>query len=111
MSVPAEKVSSLPEKKPTPMMCLVVGRLIQQRRIATNQGARVLSLVAIPSSDPYTSPQVVELESTQKIAEKDDDITVVCRVGGYRRSFKYTDKETGEVRDVVTADNRLTVVE
>lgn len=108
MSVPAEKLSTLPASR----LCeaRIKGRIIGHRRFIGQTGVTHLTLIVIPSEDEYTSPQTVEVSSQQKIGEKGDDINILVKVGGFRRQYKTTDKETGEQITVTSADTRLTVI-
>lgn len=89
----------------------ISGRLVGRRRITTQNGTLFLSLVAMPAPDPYSHPETVEVQSSASLGNKDDDVKLICRLGGSRRSFKMVDQETGEQVSVATADNRLRVVE
>lgn len=90
---------------------LLHGRIANRRRIQTKNGPQVVHVVKLPAPDAFTSPQTVELRGSKSLGEVGDDITVKVRIGGYGRSYKATDAETGEQRTVATADNSLTVVE
>lgn len=94
-----------------PAEVFIAGRLVGRRRLTTQNGTLFLSLVAMPAPDPYSHPETVELRSSASLGDKDDDVKLICRVGGSRRTFKTTDPDTGEQIVVVTADNRFTVVE
>jgi hypothetical protein len=88
---------------------LVEGRLVQIRRVGESGFAHLITMAA---PDKYTSPQTVEVLAKNPLArEKDVEVTAVCRIGGYRRSYKKTDEETGTVRTIHTADVRLYAVE
>ena len=86
------------------------GRLTQARR---PQGKSQFwsHLIVMPAPDAYTSPATVEVLSSGRLGEKDEEITVKVRIGGYRRSYRQTDQETGEQRNVQTADVKLFAVE
>ncbi len=92
---------------------LKVGEVIIKGRCmsAKKQGTYFAHLVVLPAADPYSSPATVEVLAKTRQADQEQDITLHCRIGGYRRSYKSTDRETGEQRTVVTADNKLFVVE
>ena len=82
------------------------GRLVSARRPSQN-GQYWTHLMVLPAPDPYSSPSTVEILATRRLGERDEDVEVECRVGGYKRSYKSTDRETGEVRQVQTADVKL----
>lgn len=88
----------------------VKGRLIGARRPGA-QGGLWSHLVILPAPDEYSSPATIEILSKQRLGERDEDVTVKVRIGGYKRSYKSTDRETGEIKQVQTADNKLFAVE
>jgi len=90
-----------------PGQVLIAGKIALVRK----SGQKWIHLVVMPSQDSYSSPSTVEISATGRLGDKDDDCKVVCRVAGYRRSYKATDQETGEQRTVYTADNRLYAIE
>lgn len=85
---------------------VVKGRCVAVRK----QGTVFLHLIVLPASDPYSSPSTVEVTAPQRVAQPEEDVTLLCRLGGYRRSYNKTDEDTGEIRKVQTADNRLQVL-
>lgn len=105
-------VAELPASKPTAKFCetYLRGRLVAAKRPNGN-GQFWQSLMIMPAPDAYSSPATVELLSTKRLGERDEEITVKVRIGGYRRSYKATDRETGQTTNVQTADNKLFVVE
>lgn len=88
----------------------LVGRIAGKRRIPTQAGHLWLTLVKLPAPDEFTSPQTVEIRSTDSLGDIGQDIKVKARVGGFPRAYNVTDKDTGEVRNVRTADIRLDLV-
>lgn len=57
--------------------------------------------VATPSADEYSQPGLLEIRSKAKLGSKDEDLSCLCRVGGYRRkAFKVVDHDSGEERIV-----------
>lgn len=109
MNTPASAPASAPRTVKAGEV-LIQGRLVGRRRISTQNGPVFLHLVAQPAPDPYSHPETVEVEAKAALGQKDDDITVLCRVGGRRRTFQMTD-ENGERITVATADNKLRAVE
>lgn len=83
------------------------GRLLKIQKRAEN----FIHLVVLPAPDSYTSPATVEIVAKSRLAQVEDDIRVRVRIGGYRRTYNATDRETGETRPVTTADVRLFAVE
>jgi hypothetical protein len=94
-----------------PLVAHVKGRIANRRSITTKTGRQSITVVRLPAPDEYTSPQTVELRSVRSLGEVGDDLTCQVRIGGFGRSYKATDPETGEQRVVPTADNTLTVIE
>lgn len=85
--------------------------LIQGRCLAVRKAKDVFyHLVAMPAADPYSHPSTVEVSSSERLAEKDGDFRSLCRVTGYPRQFKQTDRDTGEEKIVRTADVKLQAV-
>ncbi len=109
VNTPASAPASAP-RTVKPGEVLIQGRLVGARKINTQSGLLWLHLVAQPAPDPYSHPETVEVEAKSRLGQKDDDISVLCRVGGRRRTFQMTD-ENGERITVSTADNKLRAVE
>jgi hypothetical protein len=113
MSVPAENIKNF--DKPIQLKnneTRMKGKISAYRRIKTQQGQMHLTLLTLPAPDEYSSAQTVELRSRlSKLGEIGDEVTVIARVGGFRRSYDQTDSETGEIRKVQTANLTLDVVE
>ena len=86
---------------------IIKGRCTSAKRL----GTLFAHLVVLPAPDPYSSPATVEVLAKTRQADSEQDVTLHCRIGGYRRSYKTTDRQTGEERQVLTADNKLFVIE
>lgn len=106
-AVSATPIQSQPQQSIKPGQVLITGRLTAFKRA----GQLFEHLIVIPAPDPYSSPATVSVLGKSRLGDQEQDVRVLCRVGGYRRSFNSTDRETGEVRKVQTADNKLFVVE
>lgn len=89
----------------------VSGRVVSVRRVQGANGAFFVTLLTPPAPDAYSSPQTVELNSSRRLADKGEDVMVPVQIGGFRRTYRATDKDTGEQTNVMTADVRLTVIE
>lgn len=87
-------------------LAIIAGRCLAVRKVNDT----FLHLVAMPAADPYSHPSTVEVAADSRLAEKDGDFKAMCRITGFARQYKATDKDTGEVRVVRTADVRLTAV-
>lgn len=108
MSAPSP-VSEVPAKgRPLQLAESVLqGRLIKIQK----RGDNIIHLVVLPAPDSYTAPATVEIIAKTRLGQPEDDIRVRVRIGGYRRTYNATDRETGETRAVTTADVRLFAVE
>lgn len=108
MSAPAP-VAEVPSKgRPLQLAEAVLqGRLLKIQK----RGDNIIHLVVLPAPDSYTSPATVEIIAKTRLGQPEDDIRVRVRIGGYRRTYNSTDRDTGETRAVTTADVRLFAVE
>ncbi len=84
----------------------IAGRIDAVRKF----DGRVFTRLALPAADPYSNPDMVEVESKQSIGSSGDDWKGFCRVGGYRNEF-HTKDENGDSRLVKSARNTLIVSE
>lgn len=107
-------VADLPASAKSPALkvgeAVIRGKLVGAKRPQGNSQWWE-NLLVMPAPDPYSSPATVSVLSSQRLGDRDDDITVRVRIGGYRRSYKATDRETGEIRNVQTADVKLYAIE
>lgn len=87
------------------------GRLQLIRSFKMTDGTRYAHLIALPAPDQYSHPELVEVIARTCLGERDTDITVQVRVGGIRNNFTIKDKDTGEVVQIQSANNRLTAFE
>lgn len=108
MSQAAAPVSTLPQQSIKAGQVFVVGRLLKARRISQNL---VANLIVIPAADIYSMPGTVEVLSKNRLGEAEQDVRVLCRLTGYRRTYNSTNQETGEITPKQTADNRLYAIE
>lgn len=69
------------------------------------------TLVKTPSPDAYSHPATIEVRSKVRLGQIGDEISAVCRLSGVPRKFNRTDKATGEITPVKTADMYLHAVE
>lgn len=105
MSTPTQDT---PKGRPLQLAeAILQGRLTK----VTKRGDNVIHLMVLPAPDAYTSPSTVEVIARTRLGQPEDDLRVRVRIGGYRRSYNVTDRDTGEVRPQVTADVRLFHVE
>lgn len=82
----------------------VKGKIEAHRRYDNKHYHRVIT----PAPDAYSRPQVLEIRSDSKLGQRDDEIIVDCKLGGYtRKAFRSTDKDTGETMMVTPVDMTL----
>lgn len=92
-------------------VALIAGRIVGQRAIKTQEGRLFLTLLKLAAPDEFTSPQTIEVRSREALGDKDTTWRGRVSIGGFGRSYDgKADPETGEIRSVRTAENRLTVV-
>jgi hypothetical protein len=109
MSAQPNNIQPMPTARPLPaMQVLVTGRVDAVRRYDGKTSTRLTT----PAADSYSRPQVVEVRSKQTLGRAGEEISVVCKVGGYtRKAFKVADQETGEIRSITPVDHTLDAVE
>lgn len=97
-----------PSARHVPMQVLVVGRIEHFSRFEGKTTVRIIS----PAPDPYSRPAVVAVRSKSSLGSVGDDVSILCRLGGYvRKPFRATDKETGEVKNVTPVDMTLDAID
>lgn len=114
MTAVAQNVAPLPTtaSKLGVAQVFLRGRISYARTTKTDNGRLFLTILKIPALDQYSHPATVEVSSTQKLGEVNDDWQGVCQVTGYPRTYDgKPDPETGEIKTVRTATISLRVVE
>lgn len=106
--VPSPSPSAAPGLQPGQVV--IRGKLMNQRRYVGPQGASYFCLVVMPAPDAYSSPATVEIQSPTRLGETEEEITCLCQVGGFPRTYQAKDRETGEISTVRTADVKLRAV-
>lgn len=107
MSANASNIQPLASAKRY-MEVLVRGKIELTRRHENKHYTRVIT----PAPDAYSRPAVVEIRSNQKLGQRDDEITVDCKLGGYtRKAYRATDKDTGETSMVTPVDLTLDAID
>jgi hypothetical protein len=100
------------EKAPSIGLCLLNGRISNRRKQNTQDGTFWLTVLKLPAKDSFSHPGTVEVISHEPIGAIGDDWRGQVEITGYPRTFNTKpDPETGEIKRVSTADNRLRVVE
>jgi hypothetical protein len=106
MANPAENVTPL--KNAIPAQVLVVGKIQSHRRYDSVSYTRIV----MPAADAYSRPETVEVRSKSRLGEKDEEVKVTCRLGGFtRKAYQAKDKETGEIQSIIPVDITLDVIE
>jgi hypothetical protein len=91
-----------------PMQAQVIGKIEAVRRYGGKNYARVIC----PAPDLYSKPSVLEIRSTGRLGQRDDEVNVVGRLGGYvRKPYSVKDKETGEISTIIPVDMTMDLVE
>lgn len=84
----------------------IAGRIDAVRQHAGTVYTRII----VPTVDPYSRPDVVEVRSNAPLGVVGSDVRVDAGLRGYvRKPYKYTDPATGEIRVVVPVEYSLTV--
>ncbi len=97
-----------PSARQVPMQTLVVGRIEHSSR----HDGKTTTRIICPSGDDYIAPGSVPVRSKSSIGAVGDQVSVMCRVGGYKRKpFKVTDNVTGEIRMVTESVTTLDLIE
>lgn len=103
---------STPAQAQVLLTALCAGRIASKRRYRSRQGQTVhLTVLKLAAADEFTSPETIEVRSSQPLGEVGDTWRGKVRIGGYGRSYNTEDAQTGDKVTVQTADNNLTVVE
>lgn len=77
------------------MEVIVKGKLVVTRKV----DQRYYTQVVAPAPDEFSSPSTVEIRSKGKFGDRDEMVSVRCRLGGFLgRAYQATDKTTGEMR-------------
>lgn len=109
MSAVAENIKPMPTaKQARPMEVLIKGKIDASRKYESKHYTRLIT----PASDAYSRPQIVEVRSATKLGQRDEEVTVTCKLGGFtRKPYRYTDKETGETLMVTPVDLTLDAID
>lgn len=94
--------------KAAPMTVLVVGKVEAVRRYEN----KVYTRVICAAPDLYSRPSTVEIRSNARMGQRDEEISVTARLGGFtRKAYRVTDRESGEQTNIVPVDHTLDLVE
>jgi hypothetical protein len=102
----AQKTVPLVNQKP--MHVSISGKVLRCRRY----DKKFYTTIITPAPDKYSKPSVVEVRSNSRFAEVDEETTCSAVLGGFEgRSYRVTDKDTGEQRSIVPVNHFLDMVE
>lgn len=90
---------------------MLIGQIYQVQKIQEAKDNPWEHLLVLEAPDKYTSPSTVRLRAEKKLGVKGEEIRQLARAAGYRRMFDKTDRSTGEVTRVTSADGYFTAIE
>lgn len=94
--------------KVVPLEVTVVGKCLRVRR----HEQFTYTTIICPAKDEYSRPQVVEIRSKARFADREEPVTARAMLGGYEgKAYAVLDKETGERRQLVPVNLYLDLVE
>ena len=96
-----------PALKSANMVVQVAGRI----EAASKYQDTVSTLIKTPAPDSYSHPATIEVRSKARLGSVGEEVVASCRLSGVPRRFNRTDKSTGEITAVRTADMYLHVIE
>jgi hypothetical protein len=105
-----ENVAKIESKgKALPIRGLEVrGKVLRVRR----HEAFTYTSIVCPAADEYSKPQVVEIRSKSRFAEKDEVANARVVLGGYEgKAYQVVDRDTGERRSIIPVTHYLDLVE
>lgn len=109
-----EKNANTAEKKHElcPGQAYVKGLISNRRRMTGSEGVYWMSIIKMPARDVYAHPSTIEVTSKQPLGDVGQEWIGIVELAGYPRTYNSKpDPETGEIKKINSADNRLRVVE
>jgi hypothetical protein len=77
---------------------LLKGRITEIAKV----GERIVHTIALPAASAYDRPEIVQVRAADKLGDRDMEVEMRCKVGGYaRKAYEATDPDTGRKRRVV----------
>ena len=111
MSEPQTNVTPMTAKL-KPAQSFISGQISARRRISSQGSTVWLTVVRLPAADEYSHPATIEVRSHAPIGDVNDKWQGVVAVSGYPRNYNTKpDPETGEIKNVKSAQVSLDVVE
>lgn len=92
-SVSAPATASVPRIRA--LETAIAGR-VAERGVRSLDNGTVLTRIVIPAPDQFSHPQTVEVRSERRFAQPGQDVTIVARIGSYRRTFRLRDGTQGD---------------
>lgn len=85
---------------PVPLnVAFLRGRISGFRTYDTQEGlTRVVTTLRLAAADEYSSASAIEVDAPEPLGKAGEVVSVKCAVGGSIRNFKWTDKESGELK-------------
>lgn len=90
---------------------LLRGRIAGVRSVPGRDGQLWLTLVTLPAPDEFTRPEMVEIQSRQRIGKRGEDFHGACILGGYPNNYETKDRDTGELTQVRSARMTITLAD
>ena len=102
----AEKPVPFASQKP--LQVLIKGKVLRCRRYDQHFYTAVIT----PAADQYSKPSIVEVRSKARFAEVDEETSCTALLGGFEgKSYRVTDRDTGEQRSLIPVNLFLDLVE
>jgi hypothetical protein len=90
----------------------ISGRIFNRRRMNGKDGSFWLTVLKLPAQDSYSHPATVEVVSQSNLGEVGDDWEGEVVISGFPHSYNSKpDAETGEIKRIISAQNRLHAVD
>lgn len=87
---------------------LIEGKVLAVRRHEQFFYTRIIC----PAADAYSRPQIVEIRSSKRFSDRDEETAVTAMLGGYEgKAYTVTDRETGERRSLTPVNLHLDLIE
>ncbi|MCQ6263080.1 hypothetical protein MLD55_14155 [Alcanivorax sp. MM125-6] len=97
------------DEKQLPAAHIRIAGLVQSYR--SLDGGQYATEITMPAKDAYSMPSVVEVFSDQRIANKGQEVDLICELRGWPRTWSYVDKNTGEQKQGRRLSMALRVVD
>jgi hypothetical protein len=103
----AQKVQPIGTKG-VPLETVIIGKCLRVRR----HEQFTYTTIITPAKDEYSRPNVVEVRSKARFADREEPVNCRAMLGGYEgKAYAVVDKETGERRQLVPVNLFLDLVE